>query len=191
MIDLSSIPPAIHVFIIELNKISKEKEIICVIGTFDPEIYGIPFIPIENIFNSTCDDLSTLLDNKNVQEIEFINNSKVIFEHLGQELKNIDCVKLEMDLVNFITNIEIDYGKKIEMNEKVGLLVHLACAVDKLKEGLPSVVNPFRQEIINKNMSLYRILEKHIASLERDFMIKFNQDELSNIICIIKKSKKG
>lgn len=178
-------------FLFKLNKISKEKEILCITGTFNPDIYGIPFIPIENVFTSNNYDLNSLIDNEDLQKQKFLSNSNVVFEHLSLELTNVDGERLKCQLVEFILNVEKKYGKLIEMNEKIGLLVHLACSIDRTKAGTPTPKNPFVSEIIRKNKKLYHILKEQIAVIEQENDLKLNDDEFSNIICIIKKSKNG
>ena len=177
-------------FMIELNKISKERDIMCIIGPFNPNVFGIPFIPVEAIFNSS-NELSDLLNMNEKEQLDFINNVNIIFEHLSLELKNVSSDLLKRDLLDFIRNLEKEYAHTIEMNEKIGMLIHLACAIDKLKEGHVASKNPITKEIINRNMLLYRLLSKYLYPLENDFDIQFNDDEIANLICIIKKSKNG
>lgn len=177
-------------FMVKLNQISKDKKILCIVGTFNPDIYGVPFIPIENVFNMKQHDINALFEKEDLQRQDFVNNSNVIYEHLVSELTNIDGESLKDGLVEFILRIEKEY-LPIEMNEKIGLFVHLACAIDKLKSGIESPMNPYKSEIIKKNMVLYRSIEKNISLIEQMMGVKLSDDEIANIICIIKKSKKG
>lgn len=176
-------------FLQELNTISKEKEILCIVGTFNPNVYGIPFIPIEDIFNSDNYDLNQLLYKGNLNKQDFMVNSEMIFEHLAKELKNIDANQAKDKLIQFIFEVEKDMGLDVEMNEKIGLLVHLACTLDRLRAGNVTPKNMNKEEVIKKNMYLYRIIVKHMTELEKAFSIDINDDEICNIIYILKKSR--
>ncbi|RHN01023.1 PRD domain-containing protein [Dielma fastidiosa] len=176
-------------FLQELNTISKEKEILCIVGTFNPNVYGIPFIPIEDIFNSDNHDLSQLLYQDNLNKQDFLSNSETIFEHLAKELKNVDALEAKDKLIQFIFDVEKDMGIVVEMNEKIGLLVHLACTLDRLKAGNITPNNLNKEEVIRKNMYLYRIIVKHMIELEKAFSVNVSDDEICNIIYILKKSR--
>ena len=76
----------------------------------------------------------------------------------------------------------------VEMNEKIGLLVHLACTLDRLKAGNITPNNLNKEEVIRKNMYLYRIIVKHMIELEKAFSVNVSDDEICNIIYILKKS---
>lgn len=178
-------------FILELNRLSKEKEIMCIIGTFNPNVYGIPFIPIEQVFSPDNKDITNLLERENIDNQNFVNNSEIIFKHLMNELTNVDINEVKNMCIDTIRNIEKEYGKSIDINEKIGLVVHLACAISRLKAGAKSYVNPYESEIIEKNMMLYRIIEKYASNIETKFNISFNKSEIANVVSIIKKSKTG
>ncbi len=178
-------------FILELNQLSKDRKILCIIGTFNPNVFGIPFIPIENVFNPAYKDISNLLQKDNIEMQTFINNSRIIMEHLRKDLINIDAQKARDLTVEFISQIESSYEEKIELNEKIGLLVHIMCSISRSVEGRNDVINPYEDEVIQKNMMLYRIIEEAIVKIEIAFDIKFSRSEIANIICIIKQSKSG
>lgn len=178
-------------FLEKLNTLSKEKEILCNVGTFNPNIHGIPFVPISNVFGTKHGNLSALLEYGDAEKQDFLTNSEIIFEHLVKELVNIDGKKLKYLLESFILEVEKEYGESIEMNEKIGLLVHMACSVDRQRSGISTPKNPFVGEIVRKNMRLYQILRQKAEMIESEFGVELNDDEISNIICIIKKSKNG
>ncbi|MCI8401789.1 MAG: PRD domain-containing protein [Lachnospiraceae bacterium] len=178
-------------FILELNQISREKDILCIIGTFDPHVYGIPFITIDSVFNPENRDLNDLLEEIRSEHKNFLQNTDVVFEHLAGELDNVNPNELKQSLVQFISGVEADYENEIQMNEKIGLLVHLACAISRNKKGICSEKNPMEEEIIRKNMRLYRILEKRLVELEQKFKVTINKSEIANIISVIKKSSNG
>lgn len=177
--------------LLDLNRLSKEQDIVCIIGAFNPKIYGIPFVPIERVFHASARDFYSLFENGDVMRQEFLANSDVIFEHLSEELRNVDGAQLQNDLIDFIFSMEAEYHDGIEMNEKVGLLVHLACAISKLRDNNQSPINPHCADIVKRNAGLYQTIKKHLALLEEDFAVAFNDDEVANIICIIKKSRHG
>ena len=176
-------------FLQELNTISKDKEIICLIGTFNPNIYGIPYIPIENVFKSENYALGDLLNKDHIIKQDFINNSEIIIQHLSSDLKNIDVIKIKNQVINFVTNLEDELKYSIDMNVKIGLLVHVVCMLDRLKGGNDSGINPFKKTIIEHNLSLYRTIVKELSVFEKELDVNVSDDEICNIISILKKTR--
>lgn len=176
-------------FMMELNKITKTKDILCIVGAQNPNIYGIPFVSIEKIFSKDGLDMKKIID-KNEIEIMFRNNANAIYEHLDYEIKNVDSKKLKEEIVKFIISINDELKEKMEMNEMIGLLVHMSCMVDRLSKGEKSAVNINKEQIINKNVLLFKVLNQYIMPLEETFKVKIDDDEMSNLIMIITKTKK-
>lgn len=133
--------------------------------------------------------VSCFIYQDNLNKQDFLSNSETIFEHLAKELKNIDALEAKDKLIQFIFDVEKDIGIMVEMNEKIGLLVHLACTLDRLKAGNITPNNLNKEEVIRKNMYLYRIIVKHMIELEKAFSVNVSDDEICNIIYILKKSR--
>ena len=177
-------------FVLELNKIRNEKYILALIGTFNPNIYGIPYIPIEEVFKSE-NNLNALLEEKKKSDREYVENVDAIFESLKYELAKLDIVQFKKDILQFIDTLETEGGSELDENQRLGLILHVACAVSRLMDNEPLALNPYMEEIINKNTRLFRVIEKAAVPFERTAGIKIDTNEISHIISIIKKSRRG
>lgn len=66
----------------EINRIREKHQILCLIGIYDPQIYGLPFYPVNEVYTA---ELYTLADQLHLNikgEQERSSTRKVILDHL-------------------------------------------------------------------------------------------------------------
>ena len=64
--------------------------------------------------------------------------------------------------------------------------MHIACSIYRLQNENKSVKNGQTKHIILKNKRLYNDLKEILHLIEEEFYVEFNDDELANIIQIIR-----
>ena len=166
--------------IVEINS---SQEILCIIGSYDPEIYGIRFIELSEIFSCDPGDVKDILLNQHgkIEEVDF--NS--IFDYLNTQLKYVDPKKLKQPLIDCITQISDIYGLSKSMS--IGLLMHIASMINNLVNFADMPVYQDCDEILSMykkdENKIHHILEK----LENKFDIYFDKNEIAGIIRIIYK----
>lgn len=194
--DIEIIPLAIsdnEVLLEEVNNIKDKHNIICVIGSYNPQLLGIRYIPITDIFENHAKELRTLL-NLSVATIETDEEDddfKVIFDHLKEELEMVNVDKLKAYLPKIIDEIGCNEKYKLAEEQKLALMVHIACCIEYLLERAPMKPNIHKEEILSQNYELYSSIKKSFSVIEKEFEVKFGDDELANIISIVKMSEKG
>ena len=66
----------------KVNQIQKNQKIVCVVGAYDPELYGIPYIPISTLFDTPADKLGILLSLETVASV----NYNAIYAYLQEDV---------------------------------------------------------------------------------------------------------
>ena len=168
-----------------INQIQKKQKIICVIGSYDPKLYGIPYIPISKLFNTDPDKLEFLLSLNTFEPIMSINYD-AIYEYLEEELEGFDIELVKEILPRAILKIR-KVANGLSSDQEFGLFIHIVCTIYHLQNGEESEKNKAKEKIIFKNKKLYNDLKDILSVIEDEFYIKFSDDEISYIIQIIKK----
>lgn len=168
----------------KVNQIQKKQKIVCVVGAYDPKLYGIPYIPVSKLFDVSPDKLDILLSLSTAEAVMSVNYD-AIYEYLQEQLENFDFKLLKEVLPKVILRIrKAVHG--LSSDQEVGLFMHIACSVYRLQNEEDAVRNINTKQLIMKNKRLYNDLCEILRVLEDEFYIKFNDDEIANIIQIIK-----
>jgi len=168
----------------EVNNIKKDRDILCVIGTYNPNLYGIPFISITKLFETPVEKLSMLLT---LEELE--TNTAVdyegIYAFLSEQMTDSDIKKLKKYLPKSIAQIKKSLHG-LSQDQELGLFMHIACNIQRIKNDDRAVLHMNKERIISRNKRLYNGIKDILQPMEQAFEINFNNDEIANIISIIK-----
>ena len=181
------IPLAIsdHEYLLKkVNQIQKNQKIVCVVGAYDPKLYGIPYIPVSKLFDVSPDKLDILLSLSTAESVMSVNYD-AIYEYLQEQLENFDFKLLKEVLPKVILRIR-KAAHGLSSDQEVGLFMHIACSVYRLQNEEDAVRNINTKQLIMKNKRLYNDLCEILHVLEDEFYVTFNDDEIANIIQIIK-----
>ena len=122
-----------NLLINEISKIKEDHEILCVVGTYDPRLFDIPYISITKLFDTPVDKLPMILALEDLEEKDSVDFD-AMYEYLQEQLEHIDITILKKTVTGIIKNI-----KKIvpdfTINEEVGLFMHVACSINRIKSG--------------------------------------------------------
>ena len=167
----------------EVNRLRKEHEILYVIGAYDPELHGIPYISVAKLFDIPADKLSILLAIPDAETVQV--DYDAICTYLSEQLEGLDIKKLRHYLLRIIAKIK-KTAHGLSQDQELGLFLHIACAVHRMLAGekMPSMLN--KDHLISRNKRLYHELKDILAVLEKPFDISFSDDELACLITIIK-----
>ena len=166
-----------------INHILETSTIHCVIGTYDPKLYGLPFISIASLFDTSPEKLPMLLslEHKETDAVDFDK----MYEYLDEQLENVNMSKLKRHLrpaVIKIKRLVNDHSLDLE----VGLFVHIACSIGRMVNHEPMPINVKKNLILNNNKRLYHEIKDILAPIEKAMEITFSDDEIAIIIEIIK-----
>lgn len=167
-----------------INQIMEKSTIQCLIGTYDPKMYGIPFISIASLFETPVEKLPMLLALERDVTISDIDYDQM-YEYFNEQLENVDINKLKRHLrpaVIKIKHLINDTSPELE----VGLFVHIACSIGRMVNHEPMPINVKKDQILNRNKTLYNDLKDILVPMEKALNIQFSDDEIAIIIEIIK-----
>ena len=160
----------------KLKKIKKEKNLISVISSFEPEDRDFLYISTSEIFKK--EKLSTLKDR--IENMIVISNMKEVIEE-----------NVKIDALTYIHSFKELYisllKNDIEINENilVGLMLHLACAIERTQNGTVIADLKYKEEFICANNYKYETIKTLLATVEKAFKISFGAQEYVNITKII------
>lgn len=167
----------------EVLALQKTYNIHSFVGAYDPKLFGIPFISIQKVFESSKEDLDRIL------MFEPVNSRAVdyndVYKYLGEQFKYTSISKLKTVLPNIIDEFSTLYS--FTEDQRVGLFMHLACLVERLLDGKSVVNNTDRSKIISVFKEDYQAIVKILKPFEKTFKIIIDDNELATIIMIIKK----
>lgn len=169
----------------KVNAILQEHEIICMVGTYNPEIYNIPFISVAKLFETPAEKLSLLLAIPE-EELPVQVDYEAIYEYLQESLPDLDISRLKRHLPRAVARIKRSAGGLNEAQE-LGMFMHLACSVSRLKSGGTIGENRRKNQIISGNKKLYSDLAEILKPLENAFDIHYSDDEIASLIEISKR----
>ncbi|WP_305152025.1 PRD domain-containing protein [uncultured Dubosiella sp.] len=169
----------------KVNQIQKNQKVVCVIGAYDPKLYGIPYIPVSKLFDTSPDKLDILLS-LNMAESVMSVNYDAIYEYLQEQLEGFDFTLLKEVLPRIISKIR-RAAHGLSSDQEVGLFMHIACLIYRLQNDGETIKNGNTRQLILKNKRLYNDLCEILHLAEEEFYVRFNDDEIANIIQIIKK----
>ena len=150
------------------------------VGTYDPKLLGIPFIPISRIFEVRNEDLDKVLmfEPINAKSADY----EAIYNRLESEFQYTSVAKLKSVIPDTVDNICIAYN--LSEDEKLGLFMHLACMVERNLSGTKLPVNKRELDKIDLYPYDYKIISKFLKNIEKTFKIIIDDNEIMNIITI-------
>lgn len=185
-LNMKTIPLAISAkdeLIHEVSELRKTYDIHCFVGTYDPKIFGIPFIPISKIFENSQEEIDRILMFEPISSSTF--NYEDVYQYLSEQFKYVSISKLKSILPGIIDELNTIYH--FNEDQRVGLFMHMACLVERLLDGKQSVPNIEKQKILSVFHDEYQSLSKIFKPLEKAFHIIIDDNEMTTILMIIKR----
>lgn len=132
----------------------------CEIGTYNQELYGIPYIPISKLFDISSDKLDILLSLETLESVMSVNYD-AIYAYLEEQLEGFALQLLKKILPKIILRIKkVLHG--LSSDQEVGLFMHITCSIYRLQKENKSIRN---------ETSLYIMIWKKIYNcLKKNFV---------------------
>lgn len=164
------------------KKLMKKGVIHCVVGTFDPKLYSIPFISISEVFGTKKENLPQILALEKHAKAKIDYNA--MFEYLNEQLEHVSIIKLKRILPEVLDAINANITE-LSLDTEVGLLIHISCCIDRLMGKGVSPINPRKKMILAKYEDAFGTLLKIFKPVEKTFGVIINDDEIANVLTII------
>lgn len=161
-------------------------EIICIVGTLNPNIEDIPFIPLEDlIINVTMDNLHQYF--QHYLDIDEIKTFK------SNILKNFSLTNLITTLTILNPNILLEHvataldqlQERMQINLSnstcVGLYVHICCLIERLVTHSSIDNYPHLEEFIQNHHDFIEIVKECFSVVERYYSVEIIPGEIAYI----------
>lgn len=168
----------------EVNRIKQDHEILYVIGAYDPGLYGIPYIPITQLFETPVDKLDILLSLKNVRLSAELDYS-VVYKNVEEEMPGLDIRLLKRQMSRMKGRLGKVF-KELNQDQELGLFMHIVSSLYHMLQGEQTPENRNKESVIARNKRLYNDLKDSLGPLEEAFDVRFSDDEIAYMIAIIK-----
>jgi Transcriptional antiterminator len=176
-----------------ISKFSEEKKIIAVVGSVNPKIYGIPFIPLsELIILNKYDTLLELINKdaetvskKTIKYLESIENK--ILLALRDKIEEFDTLDFAKYFNKFFTNIIKCLSYAIGEEEYLSLIFHTAATTSALICGKKCKEFKGKERILIDYSKEIRVIKESLFAIEEKYNVNFKEDEICYILSIMKK----
>lgn len=166
----------------EVMELKKTYTIHAFVGTFDPQLFGIPFISIADVFESSKEDLDRVLMFEPVHKHQM--DYDAILANWREEFTNISFEKLRKLLPKVVEELGTAYS--LQEGGKMGLFVHMACMLENLASAGYACRNKGGAAYAEKYREDYLFVAKTLKVLEKQFKIIINDEEIGIIIMMLR-----
>lgn len=167
----------------EAMELKRTYRIHAFVGTYDPKLLGIPYIPASTLLNVAPKNVDRVLMFEPVQ-LSPADYSGV-YESLQEQLKFTSVAKLKRVLPNVVDELTVMYD--LDADRAQSVFIHLAFMVEKILSEGNSVENPQAQKIMEVLAEDCRAVSRILRPLEKTFKIIIDDNAISTLIMILKK----
>lgn len=169
----------------EVIELKKTYTIHAFVGTFDPKLFGIPFISIADVFESSKEDLDRVLMFEPVRRRR-IDYDAVLSNWQGQ-FANVSFEKMRKALPQVVEELAVAYS--LEDGEKMGLFVHIASMLDCVASPGYVYRNKGGVAFVESHKDDYLFVAKALKPLEKQLKVIINDEEIGIIMMILRQDK--
>ena len=167
----------------KVMEIKKIYTIHCFVGTYNPNLLGIPYISINKVFENRAEDIDRILMFEPLQS-KCMGYSG-IYSFLEEQFKFISVSKLKSILPSIADQLDVVYSLNSE--QKIGLFIHISCLLEKCKEGIHFALRKEERQLIDLYEDDYKTISKIIKPLEKSFKVIIDDSQIACIIRIVNK----
>lgn len=169
----------------EMMELKKTYVIHAFVGTFDPKLFGIPFISISDVFESSREELDRVLMFEPVQRSRA--GYEAVLVNWQDQLTHISADKLRKVLPGVVEKLAVAYS--LQEDEKIGLFAHMVSLIDCLASADYTCKNNGEEAFLEKYKEDYGFVSKTMKVLERQFKVIINDAEIGIILMVLKHEK--
>lgn len=176
-----------------LSNISNEYDILCIVGTLNPEIKNISFISLEDLVMGEDIDnfysiFSEYLTKSEIEELKKRIVKNFSLTNLMEQLTILNPGKLLEQVSEAINQLQIELNEEFSNSVCIGLYVHISCLIERL---LMSKGKGLLNDIsvpMNIDKDFERIFKKAFTVVENYYSVEIDSVEIKYVQDYIKKA---
>lgn len=167
------------------NAIFEAKEVLCIIGTENPEVEDVPFVPLEALICGGNPVLRKILMTCfTEQEMEFFQHNvmhQFALQNVIKYLTILDADKVLNLVTEALENLERECGLTLSPQAQVGLSVHLSCLIERLVKKLQPTYFAGVKDFCQQHPDFIEKCRKSFTSVEAYYGIELPLSEIAYI----------
>ena len=168
------------------DEIFQQYHVKCIIGLFNPEIEGIPFISLEDIISMNSAEKLTNIFSEYLDEeqMEIFKQNLVKNFSLQNVVESITILnpdKLLDEVEQAVGRLQKITGRKIAGRIMIGLYVHLCCLVERLVTKTPIDNYQDLEEFEQKHADFIRQVRDSFQDISRHYRVALPVSEIAYI----------
>lgn len=161
-------------------------EVICIVGTLNPNMPGIRFIPIEDlIINDTLDELNVYFtDYISDEEMKTFKQNILKNFSLSNIMNNLTILnpsKLLEHVADAIDKLQDEVGIRFTNHTCFGLYVHICCLIERLVTNRSIDVYDDLEDFAHQKEAFIRSVKRSFSMVEKYYGVEIPVEEIGYI----------
>lgn len=160
-----------------INKLKLKNDILFIVTPFNIDLdvkqysmYDVLNMSVKNELQELIDIKTTLLQMPSI---------------LKETIRDLDCNELFDDINDFLIRLENSLSIKILDKKKVGLILHIAYTINRLRNNESLSDYPDKDDCIKNNSIVYSAIKESFKYLQNKYFINITDDEICYIVNFI------
>lgn len=164
----------------QVNQIQSTGKIIGVIGTYNPNIFNLPYVNYQEVSHV-----------RSIRELfADVQEGLDILDYLTQQFEIFTHADLEVTFLPLLNQLESIFSLHLKNDAKIGFLIHMGCLVDRLVKKQGAVANLKESEIQSQYPELVEQVQQALKPVGKYYHISFSSGDATTIVDIFKNAEK-
>lgn len=163
----------------EINRIANQNQIIGIISSYTLHLSQFPFLKLSELSHKKAHTVEDIF----IPEDEFDD----IFTYLQDQFHDMNIMELKEPLTVFLEELPRVAKVVMDDDQRIGLLIHMVCLIDKLMRQESPSVHFIASQIIISNEEMIRKVKAILKPIENKVGIHISDTEVATIISIVTK----
>lgn len=173
------------------ESIFKNYNVLCIVGTANPEIENIPYLALEEIISEHMEDhlIKVLQSTLGEDSIQKINNNIIKHFSLQSVLNHLTILnpnQLLEHISEAVERLQRALGTNFSSTTRISMYVHLCCLTERLVTHRPIESYPDIQYFRDSNEEFIDVVYKAFTSLEKTYSVTIPLTEVGYIFDMIR-----
>jgi transcriptional regulatory protein LevR/transcriptional regulator with AAA-type ATPase domain len=160
-----------------INKLKLKNDILFIVTPFNIDLDVKQYSMYDVLNMSVKNEIQELID----IETTLLQMPSILKETIG----DLDCNELFDDINDFLIRLENSLSIKILDKKKVGLILHIAYTINRLRNNESLSDYPDKDDCIKNNSIVYSAIKESFKYLQNKYFINITDDEICYIVNFI------